>query len=166
MTDREKFPDHNDQGYQVTKNPDSGWDSWFDAPGVSHDFMESREQPADEVKNTSLDRLKGSIKSYLEPTAPVGVEDWESLHGLSNEEYIIPKSRLRREWRRWKRKIKAGSDVYSTRCGKNPTQQFVQKCAEPPRPLPNSLRRAIERHDSEVKPEQLPEPSNENLNQS
>jgi antitoxin VapB len=26
------------------------WDSWFDGPGVSDDFMEEREQPADQQR--------------------------------------------------------------------------------------------------------------------
>jgi len=28
------------------------WDVWFDAQGVSDDFMESREQPADQQRET------------------------------------------------------------------------------------------------------------------
>ena len=27
------------------------WDSWFDAPGVSADFMADREQPADQARD-------------------------------------------------------------------------------------------------------------------
>ncbi len=29
---------------------DQCWDDWFDAPGVSDDFMEKREQPEDQVR--------------------------------------------------------------------------------------------------------------------
>jgi antitoxin VapB len=28
------------------------WDDWFDAPGVSSDFMADREQPEDQVRET------------------------------------------------------------------------------------------------------------------
>lgn len=28
------------------------WDEWFDAPGVSSDFMTDREQPEDQVRET------------------------------------------------------------------------------------------------------------------
>ena len=28
------------------------WDDWFDAPGVSSDFMTDREQPEDQVRET------------------------------------------------------------------------------------------------------------------
>jgi antitoxin VapB len=28
------------------------WDEWFDSPGVSSDFMESRKQPEDQVRDT------------------------------------------------------------------------------------------------------------------
>ena len=28
------------------------WDDWFDAPGVSSDFMTDREQPKDQVRET------------------------------------------------------------------------------------------------------------------
>jgi len=28
------------------------WDDWFDAPGVSKDFMEIREQPEDQIRET------------------------------------------------------------------------------------------------------------------
>ncbi|NIA10663.1 MAG: AbrB/MazE/SpoVT family DNA-binding domain-containing protein [Nitrospiraceae bacterium] len=28
------------------------WDDWFDAPGVSSDFMADREQPKDQVRET------------------------------------------------------------------------------------------------------------------
>lgn len=28
------------------------WDEWFDGPGVSSDFMETREQPEDQVRDT------------------------------------------------------------------------------------------------------------------
>ena len=28
------------------------WDSWFDGPGVSDDFMSEREQPTDQVRET------------------------------------------------------------------------------------------------------------------
>jgi antitoxin VapB len=28
------------------------WDSWFDGEGVSADFMEHREQPADQVRES------------------------------------------------------------------------------------------------------------------
>ncbi len=28
------------------------WDDWFDAPGVSSDFMVDREQPEDQVRET------------------------------------------------------------------------------------------------------------------
>lgn len=27
------------------------WDSWFDSPGVSEDFMAERDQPADQERN-------------------------------------------------------------------------------------------------------------------
>ncbi|NYT25164.1 antitoxin [Alcaligenaceae bacterium] len=29
---------------------DSAWDSWFDGPGVSDDFMEERHQPEDQKR--------------------------------------------------------------------------------------------------------------------
>ncbi|MGB5744698.1 MAG: type II toxin-antitoxin system VapB family antitoxin [Sedimenticolaceae bacterium] len=28
------------------------WDDWFDGPGVSSDFMETREQPADQERES------------------------------------------------------------------------------------------------------------------
>ncbi len=28
------------------------WDDWFDAPGVSSDFMEDRQQPEDQVRES------------------------------------------------------------------------------------------------------------------
>ena len=28
------------------------WDDWFDAPGVSSDFMADREQPEDQIRET------------------------------------------------------------------------------------------------------------------
>lgn len=28
------------------------WDNWFDAPGVSEDFMSDREQPADQQRDS------------------------------------------------------------------------------------------------------------------
>ena len=28
------------------------WDSWFDAPGVSDDFMSQREQPDDQIRDS------------------------------------------------------------------------------------------------------------------
>ena len=28
------------------------WDEWFDSPGVSNDFMESRKQPEDQIRET------------------------------------------------------------------------------------------------------------------
>ena len=28
------------------------WDDWFDAPGVSSDFMEDRQQPEDQTRET------------------------------------------------------------------------------------------------------------------
>ena len=28
------------------------WDEWFDGPGVSSDFMETRKQPEDQVRDT------------------------------------------------------------------------------------------------------------------
>ncbi len=31
---------------------DQSWDDWFDAPGVSSDFMNDRAQPKDQVRET------------------------------------------------------------------------------------------------------------------
>ncbi len=31
---------------------DQSWDNWFAASGVSHDFMEDREQPEDQVRES------------------------------------------------------------------------------------------------------------------
>ncbi|MCI5168262.1 MAG: antitoxin [Candidatus Electrothrix sp. GM3_4] len=31
---------------------DQSWDDWFDAPGVSDDFMKEREQPDDQIRET------------------------------------------------------------------------------------------------------------------
>ena len=31
---------------------DQSWDEWFDAPGVSSDFMTERSQPDDQVRDT------------------------------------------------------------------------------------------------------------------
>ena len=31
---------------------DQSWDDWFDAPGVSDDFMEERGQPDDQIRET------------------------------------------------------------------------------------------------------------------
>ena len=31
---------------------DQSWDDWFDAPGVSDDFMEERVQPDDQVRES------------------------------------------------------------------------------------------------------------------
>ena len=30
----------------------NSWDAWFDGPGVSEDFMEKREQPADQERES------------------------------------------------------------------------------------------------------------------
>jgi len=31
---------------------DQSWDDWFDGPGVSDDFMEERDQPKDQIRET------------------------------------------------------------------------------------------------------------------
>ncbi len=31
---------------------DQSWDEWFDAPGVSSDFMTNRRQPEDQIRET------------------------------------------------------------------------------------------------------------------
>ena len=142
----EKMTPHSAHVDFVSDISDSDWDSWFDGLGVSDDFMVSREQFRMNSRKTNgreMGMLKGSIEQYRDPTEPVGEENWEVLPGLSDKEYFVPRSRLRREWRRWIRKIEAGADVYSTRCGKNPTlvlllndrddKRFVEKLEQPPR---------------------------------
>ena len=36
-------------------------------------------RPYREVERSPLDILKGSVTEYIDPTAPVGLEDWEAL---------------------------------------------------------------------------------------
>ena len=66
--------------------------------------------------------------------------------------YYVSQSRLKREWRKWARKAKAGAEVYSTRCGKEPVllillskrdfNLFAEALDRPPRQLPESIRNA------------------------
>ena len=37
---------------RVITTTGQSWDDWFDAPGVSSDFMTDREQPKDQVRET------------------------------------------------------------------------------------------------------------------
>lgn len=70
---------------------------------------------------------------------------------------FVPKTRLRREWRKWVRKIKEGAEVYETRCGQEPRQimlftneeweWLMQEIERPPSPLSDVMKRAIALHD-------------------
>ena len=92
--------------------------------------------------------LRGSVKYYTKPTEPVAVDDWDTI---SSDEYYVPKSRLRREWRKWVRKSKAGAEVFCTRCGKDPVlliflgkrdfNLFAQALEQEPRSMPDSIRK-------------------------
>ncbi len=35
---------------RIIEPADQSWDDWFDAPGVSEDFMEERQQPEDQFR--------------------------------------------------------------------------------------------------------------------
>ncbi len=35
---------------RIISPADQSWDEWFDAPGVSSDFMSERKQPADQIR--------------------------------------------------------------------------------------------------------------------
>lgn len=35
---------------RIIEPADQSWDDWFDAPGVSEDFMEERQQPEDQLR--------------------------------------------------------------------------------------------------------------------
>lgn len=37
---------------RIISPPGQSWDGWFDGPGVSSDFMETRNQPEDQVRDT------------------------------------------------------------------------------------------------------------------
>lgn len=100
-------------------------------------------------KRTHKDKLRGSVKHYLRPLDPVAPAEWDSV---DTDEYFIPKSRLRREWRKWIRVAKSGAEVYSTRCGKDPLRilvlserdynRFTEALDRPPRPIPDAIKRA------------------------
>jgi hypothetical protein len=78
--------------------------------------------------------------------------------------YFVPKSRLRREWRKWVRKSKAGAEVYSTRCCKEPVllillskrdfNLFTEALDRPPRQLPESIRNAKAHYVSMAVPDE------------
>ena len=108
-------------------------------------------------KRTHKDKLRGSVKHYLRPLDPVAPEEWDSV---DTDGYFVPKSRLRREWRKWVRVAKSGGVVYSTRCGKEPVRilvlsnrdfdRFTEALNRPPRPLPDAIRRAKINYDTLV----------------
>ena len=101
--------------------------------------------------------LRKSVNYYTKPTEPVAVDDWDTI---SSEEYYVPKSRLRREWRKWVRKSKAGEAIYFTRCGKDPVllillgkryfNLFAQALEREPRSMPDSIRKTKTNCDTMV----------------
>ena len=81
----------------------------------------------------------------------------EDSHTQNLCEYFVPKSRLRRERRKWVKKSQEGANVYSTRCGKNPMLMIFLSEGEfdlligaldkPSHPIPDSLRDAKKLYD-------------------
>jgi hypothetical protein len=94
-------------------------------------------------------KLRGSVKRYLKPAESIAENDWDAMGA---DEYYLPKSRLKREWRKWVRKSKAGAEVFFTRCGKDPVllillskrdfNVFGGALDRPPRPMHDSIRKA------------------------
>ncbi len=108
-------------------------------------------------KTKPIKRLHGSVKRYMNPPEPVSEEDWDTDDA---DVYYVPKSRLKREWRKWVRKSKEGAEVYSTCCGKEPVlliplskkdfNLFAEALEQPPRPMPDSIHKAKAHYASKV----------------
>jgi hypothetical protein len=108
-------------------------------------------------KRKQRKNLRGSVRCYLKPTEPVAVEDWDAIDA---DEYYVPKSRLKREWKKWSRKSKAGAEVFFTRCGKDPVllillsksdfNLFAQALEREPRSMPDSIRKTKANYETMI----------------
>ena len=73
---------------------------------------------------------------------------------IMNKQHFVPRTRYMRELRKWHRKIRAGDEVYITRCGKKamlvmvyPKEKFdAFKAAleRPPRDCPEAIKQLLD----------------------